>query len=168
MTVNLNLAVHERLILAGKGLIQSLLPAPTLFPDLTATQVWDQIVENPAVTGMPAILITIEGVKCSYEAIDYVSDAVMRPVVYAVIDTSDELYTPARPKHLKWAESLARVFRLGPTQGQNPILNTVPEVTAAWLEMNPVIDKNVSYYQYFKTGFVIRYRCIEARGIANQ
>ncbi len=164
-------AVWERLIQADKALIQGLLPNNTLFPDLEAGQVWDQIEENMDVVQMPAILITVEGLKPEFEAISEDQDAVTRRVLIAIVDRSDLKFTPPRPQYLQWNESLLRIFRLGPQQGNRvdlQVQEAVPEATASWLEPNPVIDPTSKVYQLMKTGFVIRYRCLERRGIPGQ
>jgi|ERR1700722_18761199 len=168
MPVTPSLSVHERLILADKALIQSLLPNQTLFPDLTAQWVLDQIIENQDVVQAPGVLVSCEGCKVTYEAIDEFNDAVMRQVLIAVVARNDPKYVAFRPKFMLWEQSLMKVFRLGPTQGLNPVLATVPEVSACWMDPQPVIDKTSKVYQNFRGGFLLKYRCIEPRGVAGQ
>ena len=168
MAVSPTAAVEERLIQASKTLIQKLLPDPVHFPGLVSAQVYDQIEENPDPTLFPAILLSIEGVRETYECIDEVNDAVMRPLVVAIVARNDPKWVQFRPQALLWRQNLIRVFRLGTGQGNIPILPTVPEVVGCWLEPNPVIDPTSKLYQYFRTGFLLKFRCVEPRGVPAQ
>lgn len=163
-------AVWERLVQADKALVKAQLPNSTLFPGLTAAQVWDQIQQNVDPVQMPAVLITVEGLKSAYEAISEDQDAVTRPVLICVVDRNDPKYVGPRAKYLQWNESLIRIFRLGVQQGSilHQVQESVPEATACWLDPNPVIEPTGKLYQFFKTGFALRYRCLEPRGITGQ
>lgn len=160
-------AVNERLILACKSLIVSLLPDTDLFPDLATTSVVDQIVENVKPIGFPAILVTIEGVLERYEARDTETyDAVTRPVVIAIVDSNDQDYVEPRGKYLLWRQSLIRAFRK--TLSLSAIRDTVPEAVKCDVDPKVVVDLALPNYQFYKSGFTLNYRCIEPRGLPSQ
>lgn len=161
-------AVHERLVKACQALVKALLPNATLFPGLTPGQVLDQLQENPAVAQFPAVLFSVEGQRETYEAVDYFDDAVTRPVLAAVVDRNDPTYTPPRGKYLQWRQGLLRAFRVDPAQFQLAIQSLVPEATGLKIDPDPLVDRESKVYQYFRSGVLLKFRCIEPRGVAAQ
>jgi hypothetical protein len=168
MPIDQTLAVEERLIQASKLLVQTLLPDPIRFPNLTVAQVWDQIDENVAPVGMPAIVFTLEGCKERYEVIDENTDHVWRQLICAVVDRNDPYFTANRPNELLWRQNLIRVFRLNTGQGNLAILPNVPEVVGVWMEPQVVLDRTSKLYQYFRSGFLLKFLCREVRGVTAQ
>jgi hypothetical protein len=160
-------AIWEQLVQEIKSLIQSFLPNTDLFAELTPDQVWDQIAENVKVVQYPAILLTIEGLKEQFTHLDEDNDAVTRPILVAIVDTNDPDYVEPRAKYLLWRQSLLRAFQLGPQQGKVPISGPITvTVDKCDIDLNPVVDRSAKYFQFFRSGFLLKYRCIEPRGIA--
>jgi len=160
-------AVSEKLILASQALtIASVQQNPTLFPYLSAAQVWDQIKENPEPVDFPAVLFSTEGVSETYEAIDEYNDAVTRPLVCAILDRDDLRDPSRRPVYSGWRESLIRVFRWPPNT--NMILAQCPTVTACKVRPGVIVDRSASFLQLMRTGFTLEFRSIEPRGVLAQ
>ncbi len=158
----MTLAIHEQLIEQNLTLLTDQLPNDDDFPGLTAAQVWQDMPANvPSVT-WPGIVFTVVGVSEEYEAIDETSDAVERPVVCAIVNRTEPRYPESRPNFLLWRQSLVRLFRL------QTIRSLVPEVSGVWVDTDTIIDEASIPRQYFVSGFVLRHRCVEPRGIPAQ
>ena len=162
-------AVQERLTLACTNLIAGLLPS-SLLPGLRPDRVYAQMLPNDNPVWFPGVLVTMEG---QAEELDtYLSegvDAVWRPMVIATLDRSDEDYLKNRGQHLLWRESLMRIFRK-PVKSSG-IRVTVPETLMSKLVPEFIVDQAMAQsgaYQLFRTAFVVRFWCLEPRGLAAQ
>jgi hypothetical protein len=160
-------AVQERLIQAVQALIVSLLPNETYLPNLTAAQVLDLVPSNVQDTLFPCIFVGVYDEQERFEARDTQTfDYVFRPVLVAFLNKQDPRYPTERPPFLLWRESLMRSLR--PTLSISPIQQTVPEAVACVIEPRAIIDKGNVISQYFDSGFLLVFRCVEQRGLPTQ
>ncbi len=146
-----SLAVHERMILAIKTVIEGL-------PLAGSPPVYDQLFPNDKVVTLPCILLTLEDMQETQPGILTGLDDIGYPVRVSIVDRNDGDYTVNRPKYLLWRQEIFRAIR-------NQRLPAVTESAMTFVEPAPIVDKNLPAYAYFISSLVVRCISREKRGV---
>lgn len=121
-------------------------------------KIYEQIVPDESNVKYPCTIVTTDGLQETEQQVMNNRDDVGHPVKVMFCDRHDKLDPEKLPTYERWRELGQRCFRSGGLAG-------VPEILICSIENYVIVDPNVRIFQRMVSGFTVRARCREPRGI---
>lgn len=149
-------AVAYRCLTGAQAGIQTLSTAGTI--GVKASHVYVKMVLDDKNMHLPAIALTPTDTEQILTTGTNAKDDISHPVVCQIVDRNSKDYVAKLPTYLRWRERIIRFFI-------HQRLSGVPECYTCDIVPEVIFDQQLRDFQYMVSGFVLRFRCREVRGV---